>query len=452
MELTVIKNLKENGLPIVRRMEFRNADLAAYTLNEKGDLVPEVVVEIKKEPSKEAQMQLMRSAESLQTPYALLATPDRLIWFESSTFLPIEPPVFETKNRYIEDPDQLNQVFKYILDLIRENIYSSKYWLYMLQGLLVRTYLFEKSSIEQWYELSQDNYFELLETVYKHYEIDHYVEKPKMPERAFQQFIWKLDEIPPIYSKYNEIILNHMERNGSTGAHMTSPPVKDLFTDIINTLNLNRFSVLDMGVGYGTIATSLLNSNNNIEKLTAIEKNPSIFGYYKMLNIVSGQNKSEVVLGDVLSSENNLQEADVVVVDPPLGGFQEKRDDISNFQVATEGRTVSTLDLFMERATELASPGGYVVALVPESFLFNEKSNFTRSLLKDRMIIESIISLPPHSLKPYTSVKVSMLILRKKKHKKETGENILLANCETIDQFPKAVAGYKNWKSGGDLE
>ncbi|MDR7074162.1 Eco57I restriction-modification methylase domain-containing protein [Fictibacillus barbaricus] len=458
MEMEIVKFLKERGLPVVKqgvRMNNKTVDLVGYTVTPDNELVPQVVVEIKLQPTMSAQKQLMSYAEIFQTPYALLITQDRTIWFETDTFLPIENPTFKTEKLFVEDLQEIENTFHVLLNDFRGDMPSRNGWLLILQGLLARSYLLENKSLEQWGEINQNNFFELLEAVYQHYGIDQHVERQLVNERNFQHFIWKLGEIPATHTLYGQLMINLIERNNFYGEYLTSPTVRELFASIINSLNLDSLSILDMGVGYGSIAHSLINSNPNIEKLTAIELNKSTANYFKMLSIISGHKNTHAISGDALESNNSLNTLyDVVVVDPPFGKVQKMKDEYFRYSVTNAGKRkfLETSELFLERATELVLPGGYVVALVTESFLFSETAQITRSLLKERMIVEAIISLPPHTLKPYTGVKVSLLVLRRKTHNQEIADNLFLANCESVEQFPEAVEGYKTWKNGGTLE
>ncbi|OOE14028.1 N-6 DNA methylase [Fictibacillus arsenicus] len=456
MEIEIVKILKERGLPVVKqevRMNNKIVDLVGYTVTPDNELVPQVVVEIKLQPTMSAQKQLMSYAEIFQTPYALLVTPDRTIWFETDTFLPIENPTFKTEKIFVEDLQEIERTFHVLLDAFRGDMPPQNSWLIILQGLLTRSYLQKNESLEQWHEMDQNKFYDLLETtIYQHYGIDQYVEKQIIGERNFKHFIWKLGEIPATHPLYGQLMINLIERNNFHGEYLTSPTVRELFAGIINSLNLNSLSVLDMGVGYGSIAHSLINSNLNIKKLTAIELNKSTANYFKMLSVISGHKNTHTISGDALEPNNSLNTLyDVVVVDPPFGKVQKMKDEYFRYSVTNKGKRkfLETSELFLERATEMVLPGGYVVALVTESFLFSETAQITRSLLKERMIVEAIISLPPHTLKPYTGIKVNLLVLRRKTSNKEKADNLFLANCESVEQFSEAVEGYKNWKNGG---
>lgn len=450
----VAEQLKETGLPVVKMSEGR-ADLVGYTIDGEHKLIPEVVVEVKSNFNREAVKQLMTLAEQFKAPYALLVTPEKTIWFETESFLPTEEPTFKSSNCFINDLQQIIKVFYSIADQLRGDLPSQKYSWYLLQGLVARTYLQEKNELHHWFELTQDTFFDLLETVYEYYNLNHYVEKPRLTEEKFRYFIWKLGETSPTNSNYGEIFLSLIERDNATSGHLTTTAVKELFTDIINTVIADHTTVLEMGAGYGSIVTELA-TFDQIDKITAVEINAYAVSYLKLINIISGQQKVKTLHEDILTTDKLENDYDVVVVDSPLGKIQSHgyKEEYDRYSVSLNGKRkmLDYSELFLERATEVTKPGGYIIALVSEALLFSEATKKCRELLKERTIIEGIFSLPSHTLKPYTAVKVSVLVLRKKTEAEETAEELFLAECESVEQFTEVVDGFKTWKNGGSIE
>ena len=101
----------------------------------------------------------------------------------------------------------------------------------------------------------------------------------------------------------------------------------------------------------------------------------------------------------------------------------------------------------IEQSLNLAEPGGFIITLVPEGTLFSSgPSSLLRDLIKERAIVEGIISLPSHTMKPFTGVKVSLLVLRKKKGVTETTKELFLGNPKSVEDIPSVIEEFHNWR------
>ncbi|AOM84474.1 N-6 DNA methylase [Salisediminibacterium beveridgei] len=455
LKLKKVHDLKEQGIVIVKD-EVRSsptsnlkADLIGYTIDEDGELIPQVVVEIKDSVTKGSQQQLMKLTEAIPVPYALLVTPEKQVWFETDTFLQAEPPIFNSSREYINSEKFQKDLLWQIVDRLRGEFRPEKTWIYIVQGMLVRSYMEEMSSLHEWLDLKEDDYQDLVDEAFQYYQIDLLPEKTNVNKLSFELFKWKLGEVRHKDSKHADSLISLSEINEYDGNHRTASSVRDLFVGLINVLKLSDYSVLEMCAGYGRITSGLLQQKDEIGSYFGMELNEYVANYHKMLMIISGHEHIKVKQGDVLDRDHELpNQQDLVIIDPPLG-FRLPPRRYTGYEL--NKKAIQALDLMLERATEILKPEGYIICFVNEAFLYQGTSENTRSLLLDRMVIEAIISLPTHTLKPLTSIKVGVLVLRKKKQDEKEPKNLFAADCETIDEFTEAVQGFEKWKKGEEL-
>lgn len=82
-------------------------------------------------------------------------------------------------------------------------------------------------------------------------------------------------------------------------------------------------------------------------------------------------------------------------------------------------QTVQTELLFLDRIVYMLEEGGRAAVIVPEGVLFNsgKAHKITREILMTDCDLEGVISLPSGVFLPYTAVKTSILIFKKRKFK-----------------------------------
>jgi tRNA1(Val) A37 N6-methylase TrmN6/Holliday junction resolvase len=458
LEHKVAEDLKRKGIAVVRKATTigrKSVDMIGYTINNEGKLEPQVIVEVKRFLSMDAQRQLMDYAEVCASPFALLATPEKYIWFETKTFLQIDEPQFTNERMFIANEEEIEKLFSLLFDLLKRDFSISEEVEILLHSLLIRAYLHEQNAIDKWFEIGADEeYHKLLVKAFEHFGIYAGYERKQISENIVQSIVWNLDVLPPIHPIYSSILLNVLERKREIGLYVTPPSVRNLFAGLVKSLNLTNVRALDMTAGYGAITFEIMR-DCSIASLTAYEIDRRASNYLKIISVVSGYSNLTVHSEDVLQANEKLRSNSygLVLVDPPLLKIQGDIDDYKMFHVTQEGtrKRVDASELFIEKAINSVAAGGYVVALVPEGVLFSKPSQITRELIKEKMIIEAIISLPPHSLKPYTAVKVSLLVMRKKVEENERAKELFLAKPDSIEQFEEVVEGFKTWRTGGKI-
>lgn len=133
--------------------------------------------------------------------------------------------------------------------------------------------------------------------------------------------------------------------------------------------------------------------------------------------------KIQQILGDAFESEIKfepgllkgafeflpLNTMDAVLLAPPFNlKFEESVNSYLGRQGIRDGNT-----LFLEACLNVTKKDGLVVAIVPDSFLLS--TQFIKARKYFLYEIEAIVSLPDGAFKPYSSVKTSLIILRKGK-------------------------------------
>lgn len=473
LAIEVEQYLKKLGLPVIQtevgigKRRLR-PDLMGYSLNKDGDLVPQVVVEVKIKPNYiEAQQQLIYYAQHLEgVPYALLATPERKIWYDAKTFLQVEEPTFESNKFFLKESD------------ILETLKSAKHFL-ASTGMLpydilwtlcfsffIRIYLKSTNHLSDWLSIRDEQGFtSMVSQALHHYNVDGPFKKVEIKPQGLkpedmQQFISILNLVPPQHELLKKTIFSLIEDIGAryAGSYLTPVHLRNLFAGLAQQLNLEGKDVIDLSSGFGGLAFEIVDTIP-VQSLKAIELNTEIGYLSKIISAIIGYQNIEIYQGDSLnsSSDNDENKLDknkfsCVFIDPPLGKKVLEDNGYQNYFVTEGGkrRRVEFTELFIERALDLTKDDGegYVIALVPEGILFNSANQITRDLIKSKAIIEAIISLPVQTLRPYSGVKLSVLVLRKKTYEYETATNLYIAQPDSIEDFQEVVSGFTKWKQG----
>jgi type I restriction enzyme M protein len=124
----------------------------------------------------------------------------------------------------------------------------------------------------------------------------------------------------------------------------------------------------------------------------------------------------------------HLGEFDIVVTNPPFGSKVPVDDAhvLSQYELAQEGLEGEGRrgkrppeQLFVERALELAKPGGRVAIVLPDSILSNPGLVFIRRWILRKARVLASISLPTVTFEPHTGTKTSVVILQKRQPHEE---------------------------------
>lgn len=147
--------------------------------------------------------------------------------------------------------------------------------------------------------------------------------------------------------------------------------------------------------------------------ISGVEINSSAYIVGLTRLALAGIDDPQLELGNSLerTQPNNPQQEgfDVVVANPPIG-MRANPEVIDHFPVQTKDAT----GLFIQHALAQLRPGGRAVIVVPQGVLFRGGSEKKlRQFLLEQHTVEAVISLPGTTFLPFSSVKSSILILRR---------------------------------------
>lgn len=465
--MQTIKYLHEKGCHTVRvevgspSNKRKRADLVGYVGHNEGNLMPQVVAEIKEKLTPETIQQVFSIAQDFGVPFVLIITPESKHWFNAKTLLPTTEPSFEVEIKYsfTVQPEIISQIFKKCINLFSRYGYMvHEVPNFLASALLVRSYLFDCQHILKWREISNINeYQEIFYEACKKYDIEYLNDMGiNGLSQVLKELIVLMDELPIHHEQLRIEFLNAISyAGGKFNGYYTSSSVSSLFKGIAKSLQIKEGKCIDLNVGYGGLLHELAGVIE-VEKLQGIERNQVISIIAKIICIIGENPSIEIINGDPLWLEESTIQSfynsySFVFAIPPFGLSVEKSAanyDLENFKVAIGRRKVDVVDLLLEQAIKMVKPGGYILYLVPEGMLFSIPSRITRDFVKEETIIEGIISLPAHSLKPYAGIKTSLLILRKKKNLKEIASELFMSKPESVEDFDQTIQDFSNWKRG----
>lgn len=213
----------------------------------------------------------------------------------------------------------------------------------------------------------------------------------------------------------------------------------------IVTMNSQTIVPDDNGLSKGIDGLKL--SKSRIKKL----KESTFYGFdidQTMVRIgimnmmMHGITKPKIVNMDALSAEYESFEASegqgkykYILANPPFTGKINSvtvSDNLSRLyppKIDKDGKrikqTVQSELLFLERIIYMLEEGGKAAVIVPEGVLFNSNKPYKeiRRILMTDCDLEGVVSLPEGVFMPYTSVKTSILLFKKKSLKKIKAQN-----------------------------
>lgn len=126
---------------------------------------------------------------------------------------------------------------------------------------------------------------------------------------------------------------------------------------------------------------------------------------------------------------------DLVLMDPPIGRFRYGEIQPWQFESFGKHKWVQYDAVFVELGIKLLQPGGRLVTLVPDNFLFASSLSRleTRKWLLENVDIKAIISLPPGALAPAGHQgKASILLLQKPTKFSQDNSDVLIADIQNV--------------------
>ena len=201
-------------------------------------------------------------------------------------------------------------------------------------------------------------------------------------------------------------------------------------------------TILDPVAGTGGLLLEALNySKSSNLKGKAVEVSPqtALLGY--MNSVMHGNEDLEYYQENCFNELSDPKTYDYVIGDLPFMGilnknFYENFQYTFPFRIPKSGKSFGPLILFV---LSKLSENGKAVITVSESFLF--KSGIEKEIRKyliENNYIESVVSLPYGSLRPYTEAKASILVLCKNKPE-SSNKKIKFIQVEKSGEDKKSV-------------
>jgi hypothetical protein len=204
----------------------------------------------------------------------------------------------------------------------------------------------------------------------------------------------------------------------------------DLMVKILNSDSEDH--IIDLFTRNGIITSAAY--LNGLKNLTSYYSNQNEIYWIKIQQLLALGKESNIkfepaLLGgqtDILM-ENSV---DGVLMAPP---FNLKFQNSPNSILYNNGVKDST-SVFLEMALKTIKPNGKVVAIVLDNFLVSAQFIKARKYLAKESIIETIISLPSETFKPFSAVKTSIISFIKK-----TNTNRSHSFLASIEDVPKGT-------------
>jgi type I restriction enzyme M protein len=211
------------------------------------------------------------------------------------------------------------------------------------------------------------------------------------------------------------------------GIHTTPPAVSDLMVELVDPRAGER--IYDPCFGVGGL---LVRCSRHIAKQRTVQLKPGasdayegVLAGYEINNLsfliasirtlLEGHGIALLLHGDALALPSDglfkQQGFDVILACPPWGSAPQRASQ-EHFVVPS----TDYANLFLQHTANNLRNGGRAVVAIPEGTLFRAgPTQSVRRWLIDNFQVEGVVSLPPGTFAPATTIKANLLVLRKTK-------------------------------------
>jgi type I restriction enzyme M protein len=211
------------------------------------------------------------------------------------------------------------------------------------------------------------------------------------------------------------------------GIHTTPPAVSDLMVELVDPRAGERIYDPCFGVGGLLVRCSrhIAKQRTTQLKREASDAHQAVFAGYEInglsfliaaiRTLLEGQGIASLLHGDALAIPSDglfkQQGFDVIVACPPWGSAPQ-RGSREHFLIPSSDYA----NLFIQHTANNLRDGGRAVIAVPEGTLFRPgATQAVRRWLLENFQVEGVVSLPPGTFAPATTIKANLLVLRKAK-------------------------------------
>ena len=215
-------------------------------------------------------------------------------------------------------------------------------------------------------------------------------------------------------------------KDKTLGAHTAPQPVVELMADLLDPDPGERIYDPCFGAGglLATVTSRLRETAMEIppkarseaprQSVFGVEIDPFAYCIGLARVVLAGMDQPGLELGDALerplAGDRSCEGFDCILAVPPWGA-RARPEVASEFQVSTTNLET----LFLQHVMASLRPGGRAVVALPEGVLFrSDPDRSVRKKLLSDYRVEGVISLPEGALRPYTGIKMSLVLFRRK--------------------------------------
>lgn len=219
----------------------------------------------------------------------------------------------------------------------------------------------------------------------------------------------------------------------------TAPNISKLISNLLKGIKAK--SIYDPAIGTGCLITEVANKHKKIN-VYGQDINSDVIKICKMLLILEGklEDVNNIVDGSAIVNpkhivDGNIRKFDCIVSEPPFGvkdwGYNELQDDVYNrFHRGFPPKSMGDY-AFITHVVESLEDNGVAVLVEPSGVLFRGggEGNIREALVSEN-IVDCVISLPNNMIYG-TAIPVNLLIMKKKRKKKDVLFIDVLNNVES---------------------
>lgn len=189
-----------------------------------------------------------------------------------------------------------------------------------------------------------------------------------------------------------------------------------------------------------------------IEGFHMFKANSLIKNNYQRKLFVTSIGDVSTSIEDLLRIEKQKDLFDVIITNPPFAGEIIEPDILESYEISYGKNRIERDVLFVERCIGLLKPGGRMAIVLPDNIFGGKETENLRKLIYERCRIVGVIGIPRNAFMPHTSVKTSLLFLKKRTTKRQSSENIFFAISEKPGKDSRGKVLYKtdqdhSWKN-----
>jgi|GEM_PF-5093676 len=265
-------------------------------------------------------------------------------------------------------------------------------------------------------------------------------------EQVFQESLERLDTVNLLEAKLTvvEFIDNIFKKNSKD---IVIPRwLSDLMVKIID-LDINE-PIIDLYARSGSASSSVF--YNNYINLISYSNSKENFYWIKVQQLLFLNEEYDTYIEPILQRGNFSISAkpSAILIAPPFNLKIEGFDDY-NYSNGIKDST----SLFIDKALRAVNSNGKVIAIVPDNFLSSNQYLRARKHFLNIANIESVISLPQNSFKPFALVKTSLITFVKNYNNLgtyfasiEDAPSEYMLDCTRSEEIKKVLSDYNNFK------